>query len=74
MGDEADADWQEGLVEWGMENAGMSPKPAGVSCRCGFHGDETDLIVNPYSDVRRCPVCDGGMIRWLTKTAARRRC
>lgn len=23
MGDEADADWQEGLVEWGMEDTGM---------------------------------------------------
>ena len=61
MGEEADADWEAGLVEWGKENA---TPPVTVACRCGWFGDQDDLIKNPYSDVRRCPICDGGFLKW----------
>lgn len=32
MGEEADADWQEGLIEAGIEDALIHQKP---TCRCG---------------------------------------
>ena len=69
MGDEADADWQDGLVEWGREDA----KRKTVACRCGWCGDQSDLINNQYNNVRRCPICDGGFIRWTIKRAQRQR-
>lgn len=71
MGEEADADWQAGLGEWGAEDARRweaeklaAAKPVLVSCRCGWFGDQDDLITNPYSDIRRCPLCDGHFVRW----------
>lgn len=67
MGDEADADWESGLVEWGMEDARMptnrerktSPKRSKYWC------DRCDRDVIDHG--RRCTVC--GFRDTLTKHA-----
>jgi hypothetical protein len=33
------------------------PKPMIVACRCGWQGEQRDLITFKDSDIKQCPAC-----------------
>lgn len=58
MGDEADADWQDGLVEWGFEDARKSrehqPKWKGRPRDDGYrHGQVKRVLTDDPDDVSK---------------------
>lgn len=57
MGEEADADWQDGLVEWGREDTMRAMKPRPANCRCGWYGEDRQLIRHKGLAAKYCPAC-----------------
>jgi hypothetical protein len=37
-------------------------EPLRIQCQCGWHGKETDLIIE--GGAKFCPECASGFIRW----------